>query len=69
MRETLARERQAVTQDIEHISLKVVDHAFWRAAQLLAPILVALFVALVAVVLALRRPAQVPGGQRPSLTR
>jgi hypothetical protein len=54
---------------IEHISLKVVDHAFWRAAQLLAPILVALFVALVAVVLALRRPAQVPGGQRPSLTR
>jgi hypothetical protein len=68
MRATLAREREAVTQDIEHISLKVVDHAFWRAAQLVALILVALFVALVAVVLALRRSAQMPGGQRPSLT-
>jgi hypothetical protein len=68
MRETLAGERKAVTQDIEHISLKVVDHAFWRAAQLLALILVALFVALVAVIFALRRSARAPGGARSSLT-
>jgi len=68
MRETLAGERKAVTQDIEHISLKVVDHAFWRAAQLLALILVAFFVALVAVIFALRRSARAPGGPRSSLT-
>jgi hypothetical protein len=60
MRETVARERQAATQDIEHLSLKVVDHAFWRAAQLLALILVALPVALVVIVLALRRSARMP---------
>jgi hypothetical protein len=60
MRETVARERQAATQDIEHLSLKVVDHAFWRAAQLLALILVALLVALVVIVLALRRSARMP---------
>ena len=63
MRETLAEERRAVTQDIEHLSLKLVDHAFWRAAQLLALILAALFVALVAAVFALKRSAH----QRSSL--
>jgi hypothetical protein len=62
MREALAKERAAVTQDMEHISLKVVDHAFWRATQLLAVVLVALFVALVAVVLALRRSARMTAG-------
>jgi len=67
MREALVQERRAATQDVEHIILKVVDHAFWRAAQLLALILVALFVALVPILLVLRRSIQVLGGRRPSL--
>jgi hypothetical protein len=67
MREALVQERKAATDEMEHISLKVVDHAFWRAAQLLGLVLVALFVALVVVVLVLRRATQGPGGRRPSL--
>ncbi len=67
MREALVQERRAATQDVERIILKVVDHAFWRAAQLLALILVALFVALVPILLVLRRSIQVLGGRRPSL--
>lgn len=55
MRETLVEERKALTQDIEHLSLKVVDHAFWRAAQLLTLLFVALFVALIAAFFALKR--------------
>jgi hypothetical protein len=55
MREALVKERSAVTQDVEHISLKVVDHAFWRAAQLLALVLVALFVAVVVALFSLKR--------------
>jgi len=55
MRETMAEERRALTQDIEQISLKVVDHAFWRAAQLLALVCVAMFVALTAAFFALKR--------------
>jgi hypothetical protein len=67
MREALVQERRAATQEVEHIALRVVDHAFWRAAQLLALVLVALFVALVVVVLVLRRATQALGGRRPSL--
>jgi hypothetical protein len=55
MRETVIEERKALTQDIEHLSLKVVDHAFWRATQLLTLLFVALFVALVAAFFALKR--------------
>jgi hypothetical protein len=54
MREALVEERKALTQEMEHISLKVVDHAFWRAAQLLTLLVVALFVALAAALVALR---------------
>jgi hypothetical protein len=55
MRDTVIAERKALTQEIEHLSLKVVDHAFWRATQLLALLFVALFVALVVALFALKR--------------
>jgi hypothetical protein len=55
MRETLVEERKALTQHIEHLSLKVVDHACWRAAQLLALLFVALLVVLVVAFLTLKR--------------
>ena len=46
LREAMTTERQALTQDIDQMSLKVVDHAFWRAAQLLAVVLVFLAIGL-----------------------
>jgi len=52
MRLTLVEERKALTQDIEHLSLKVVDHVFWRATQLLAVLFVALFVTLLVLLVA-----------------
>lgn len=52
---TVVAERKALTQDLEQISLKVVDHAFWRAAQLLAAVLVLLAIGLVAVLIFLKR--------------
>jgi hypothetical protein len=55
MREAVVEERKALTQDIEHLSLKVVDHAFWRSTQLLALLFVALFVVLVVAFFALKR--------------
>ena len=36
MAEVMAKERKILTQDIEQISLKTVDHAIWRIAQLVA---------------------------------
>jgi hypothetical protein len=42
VRETLIEERRALAQDVERVSLKVLDHASWRAAQLLTLLLVAL---------------------------
>ena len=55
LHEDIVMERKSLTQDIEHISFKVVDHAFWRAAQLLAAVLVVLAFGLVAVVFSFRR--------------
>ena len=55
LHEDLIVERKALTQDIEQISFKVVDHAFWRAAQLLAAVLALLVIGLVAVVFILKR--------------
>jgi hypothetical protein len=52
---TFVAERKALTQDLEQISLKVVDHAFWRAAQLLAAVLVLLAIGLVALLIFLTR--------------
>jgi hypothetical protein len=65
MRETLVEERKALTREIEHLVLKVVDHAFWRAAQLLALLGVALLVALAAAALLAR---SVLRGARPGET-
>jgi hypothetical protein len=48
----MVEERKAL---IAHISLKVVDHAFWRAAQLLTLLFVALIVALIAAFFVLKR--------------
>ena len=39
VRADVAQERKEMTQDMERISLLVVDHAFWRAAQLTAAVL------------------------------
>ena len=52
---SVVAERKALTQDLEQISLTVVDHAFWRAAQLLAAVLVLLAIGLVAVLIFLKR--------------
>jgi len=53
MGQTLVGERKALIQDIEHLSLKVVDHVFWRAAQLLTLLFVALFVTLLILLVAI----------------
>jgi hypothetical protein len=55
LHESMVEERKALTLDIEQISLKVVDHAFWRAAQMLAGVLALLVVGLVAAVFILKR--------------
>jgi len=52
---TVVAERKALTQDFEQISLKVVDHAFWRAAQLLAAVLVLLAIGLIVAVIVVKR--------------
>ena len=51
----MTEERVALTQDIEQISLKVVDHAFWRATQLLAAALVILAIGLAMVLIILKK--------------
>jgi hypothetical protein len=52
---TVVAERKALTQDLEQISLKVVDHAFWRTAQLLAAGLFLLAIGLVMAVILFKR--------------
>lgn len=52
---TVVAERKALTQDLEQISLKVVDHAFWRAAQLLAAVLGLLAIGFVLAVIVFKR--------------
>ena len=52
---TVVAERKALTLDLEQISLKVVDHAFLRAAQLLAAMLVLLAIGLVLAVVVFKR--------------
>ena len=51
----MVMERKALPQDIEVIILKMVDHAFWRAAQLLAAVLAFLAIGLVLAVTTLQR--------------
>ena len=52
---TVVAERKALTLDLEQISLKVVDHAFWRAAQLIAAVLVLLAIGLVWALIVFKR--------------
>jgi hypothetical protein len=56
-------ERKGVTEDLHRISVKMVDHAIWRAAQLCVLILVALFIGVALLLLLARRlftPVQDP---------
>ncbi len=45
---TVVEERKALTADLEQMSLRVVDHAVWRVAQLVAATLVVIVLAAVA---------------------
>jgi hypothetical protein len=56
-------ERKGMTEDLYRISVKMVDHAIWRAAQLCVLILVALFIGVALLLLLTRRlfaPVQHP---------
>jgi hypothetical protein len=55
LRDTVVQERKTLTQDLDRMSVKVVDHAFLRAAQLCAVVLVVLFAAIVALMFLARR--------------
>ena len=61
LHEMMVTERRSLTEDIEHISLKVVDHAFWRAAQLIAFIFVVLAIRFAALGVIMRK-RRAPGG-------
>jgi len=55
LREAVAAERLTVVAEMDRISLKVVDHAFWRAAQLLAAAALVGFIAAIVLPLLWRR--------------
>jgi len=55
LRDTIVEERKSLTHDLDQISVKVVDHAFWRAAQLCAGALAAVFVGIVVLLFLVRR--------------
>ena len=63
LEEKMELERKGLTEDLDRVSVKVVDHAVWRVAQLAGLILVAFFTGLVLLLLLTRRlfpPAQHP---------
>jgi hypothetical protein len=63
LEQILEHERKGVTEDLYRISVKMVDHAIWRVAQLCVLILVALFIGVVLLLLLRRRlcaPVQHP---------
>jgi len=53
--DAIIEERKLMTGDMEKISLRTVDHAVWRVAQLVALTLVALLLAAVAGLFLVRR--------------
>jgi hypothetical protein len=55
LRDTIVQERKSLTQDLDQMSVKVVDHAFWRAAQLCAVVLAVVFVGIVVLLFLVRR--------------
>lgn len=46
LQQTMADERKILLAEADRMSLRVVDHAFYRAAQLVAAVMVALLIAL-----------------------
>ena len=55
LQDSVVQERKALTQDIDGIALKSVDRAFLRAAQLCAAVLVAVFCAIIVLMVIARR--------------
>jgi hypothetical protein len=55
LEQTLARERAALTAEMEPFSLKVIDHALWRVAQLAAAVLLGFLVVMIVGLLLARR--------------
>lgn len=53
--ERLEFERKAVAEDLDRISVQIVDHAIWRVTQLVAVTLVLLFISGVLLLLVTRR--------------
>ena len=43
--DTVAREREILTRDLDLVSAKAINHAFWRATQLVAGVVVVLLLA------------------------
>ena len=46
LHESIVQERQKLTKDVDVISVKAIDHAFWRLAQLLGVVLLVLLAGL-----------------------
>lgn len=55
LRDTVVQERKSLSQDLDQMSVKAVDHAFWRAAQLCAVVLAVVFIAIVVLLFLARR--------------
>ena len=55
LQEVVVQERKLLTQDFDGIALKTVDRAFLRAAQLCAAVLVAVFLAIIVLMVIARR--------------
>jgi hypothetical protein len=49
------QERKLLTQDIDGLAVKAVDRAFLRAAQLSAAVLIAVFLAIIVLLIVARR--------------
>lgn len=55
LHDAIVQERRAMTQDLDRMSVNVVDHAFLRAAQLCGAVLVVAFIGMVVLLLLVRR--------------
>jgi len=64
LRQTIVEQRKLLTADAEQISLKVVDHAMLRVAQLTGAILLAVLVGIILILLITRRMFAAPPAKR-----
>jgi hypothetical protein len=64
VREIAANERFALSQDLEKGSVKVVDHAAWRLAQILAATLVSVLLSALFLLFLIRRLFNSPAEPR-----